>query len=403
MVLAGGTLAGRVLTIVASPFLTRLYTPADLGRFGIFVAFVGFASLSASLRYDAAIIAARTSEEAAHLALSALVLIAPTSLLFSVILYFLRQFSILGFGTLPLISVLLAGPAIFLIAAFLVLRFWFIREGHFALVSKTFVWQNGMRSVSQVGLGFLGVGWAGLLTGELLGRAVGLSQMAKMAWPSIRARTFPLKLRVAFRTLFTYRKFPLYSLPSSLLDNLGSSLILPLVTQLYGSDTGGQLALTQMVFALPLSLIGGSVSDAFVNRISSYARNDPRLARPFFLKTAGGLISIGLVPTVIVSLWGPNLFQWVFGATWRESGILAASMALLVLAQMVVGSLSQVVFVFQGQELKLLWDTVNLLAVGTIFLGHALGFSAVDAIHWWSLVATALYGCYFLILLKIVG
>ena len=402
-ILAGGTALGRILVALASPFLTRLYTPEDMGRLGAFVAFVGFASVAPCLRYETAIVSAQTVQESAYLALASLGFVVPVSLICSLVFYSLIRFSILGYQVLPVSSALWVFLVLILAGAFLALRFWFIREGRFTVVSRVFVLQNGVRVAAQVGFGVLRAGWMGLLWGELLGRVFGLSQMVKQSLPAIRSQVSPFNLRAMWNVLVAYRKFPLYSLPSSLLDNLASSLVLPLIVQFYGTGDAGHFSLAQLVFALPLSLVGGSVADVFVSRMAIYARSDPHQARPFFLKTAAGLLGAGLVPSVGIALVGPTLFKVVFGTAWFEAGLLAAAMAPLSLAQIVVSPLSQVVFVFQGQEFKLVYDVARLLAIGTLIFGHAQGLPVVESIRWWSLAEVLLYVLYFFLLLRIVN
>lgn len=402
-VLAGGVALGRLIVVLASPVITRLYTPDDMGRLGTFLAFINVASVATCLRYDVAIVSAKTPREAAYLAVTGIAFTVPMGILATVALQFMMARSIVGFGILPAYSGALVLPALLLTLGFVVLRYHFIREGNFALISKVTVLQNGVRTLFQLGLGLLGAGWAGLLWGDLAGRAFGLGRMARLGGPTIIQQILPLKLREVLAVLATYRKFPLYSLPSSLIDVLSLSLAVPLLAQLYGSAPAGQMLLVQVVFALPLALVGGTVADVFHSRMAIYAREEPGRARPFFLKTATTLFLVGLGPIAFLGLMGPTLFKWVYGGNWMTAGFLAAAMAPWALAQLVVSPLSQVVFVFQGQELKLVYDVMHLIVVvGVLFLGHDAGLSVIEVVRVLSLVQVLIYSFYFLLLWRIV-
>src|ERR1700689_4427028 len=66
-VLGGGTALAQGFTLLFAPILTRLYTPDDVGRMGLYLAFAGFAGVAASLRYEVAIVSAVDDREAAIL------------------------------------------------------------------------------------------------------------------------------------------------------------------------------------------------------------------------------------------------------------------------------------------------------------------------------------------------
>ena len=49
--LAGGAAIGQVLTLAASPILSRLYAPEDFGVLGVFTSITSTAIMFATLRY----------------------------------------------------------------------------------------------------------------------------------------------------------------------------------------------------------------------------------------------------------------------------------------------------------------------------------------------------------------
>ncbi len=370
---------------------------------GIYLAFAGFVSVALSLRYETAIVPCETSKEAAHLVVVCAVLALPVSLISTGALYFLMDSSILGFGVLPQYTVVLAFPSFLLIATFLVLRYWFVREESFAVISRILVAQNGARAVSQIGFGLLGLGWVGLLVGDMVGRGIGSSRMLRSSWYAVVQEVNPLRSTALLYVLKRFRKFPMYSLPSSLVDALALNLPIPLVAQLYGPQEAGYFTLVQRVLAVPLVLIGSSFADSFHARISRYAREMPRQAVPFFLRVASILLALGVGLGVLIVFFGQTLFGTVFGEEWAITGLLAAAMMPSVVAALVVSPLSRVVFVFQGQELKLVQDVLTLLAVfGVFFVGYSYDFSLLHTIGLLSFVQALVYIAYFVLLLRIV-
>src|SRR5437016_7420650 len=230
VMLAGGTALGQAIVLAVSPLLTRLYTPEDLGGLGLFLSFVGVASVVLSLRYEAAIVSCKDSREAAYLVLGSTALAVPMSLISSGVFYFMVDRALLGFGSLPRHTVLIVFAALPPMAVFGVLKYWFIREGAFGTISRVMVSQYSVRALSQVGFGLAGVGWLGLLVGDVLGRITGTGAMVREAWRSTVANLTPFKFVILPRLLATYRKFAIFSFPSTLIDALSLNLPVPLIS-----------------------------------------------------------------------------------------------------------------------------------------------------------------------------
>lgn len=142
-VLAGGTALGQALTVLVVPALTRLYSPREMGTFAMFQAFVAFVSVAGALRYEAAIVSARDTDEASRLLLSCLLLVLPTSLLFALVLFGLIDVSLLGFGVLPKAAVFFAFPYLLGMCGYTVVRYWLIRAQDFKLLSQVSIVQGG--------------------------------------------------------------------------------------------------------------------------------------------------------------------------------------------------------------------------------------------------------------------
>ena len=53
-VLVGGTAAGQIIVMAASPILTRLYSPEDFGLLSVYAGLLGILGVIASLRYQLA-------------------------------------------------------------------------------------------------------------------------------------------------------------------------------------------------------------------------------------------------------------------------------------------------------------------------------------------------------------
>lgn len=387
-----------------APLLTRLYLPQSFGQYALFLSFLNVAMVGVSLRYELGIVAVRTEQKAAQLAFAAFFFSLPTSLLAAGLLFLFINFSVLGFNTLPSYTPVLMVAALEFVAAFSVLRYWFVRQEQFGCVSQSTVLQNGVRSVSQVAIGAVGGGLGGLFAGELLGRSVGMARMFRGAWSKIRGYVVPIDRRSFSEVLQENRQFPIYSLPSSLVDSAAANICIPLVIRYYGPSAGGYFALVQRLLAVPLVLISASVADAFQARLALYARDTPDRIVQLFQRTSAGLICVGAFPTVLLLFYAEPMFRALFGEQWSVAGRLAAVVAPWFLAQFVVSPLSRLVFVLEGQRLKLIYDVLALTGTISVFLfSKWQHLSLTYALVMLSAVGTLTFVVYYVVLMRIVS
>ncbi len=403
-ILGGGTALAQTFNILLAPVLTRVYVPESFGQYALFVSFLNVATVGLSLRYELGIVAERTEQKAAQLAFAALLFSVPMSLIGAGVFFTFIHFSWLGFSTLPWYTPHLMAAALFLVGTFSVLRYWFVRQEQFGCISQALVAQNGARSISQAAVGAVGGGLSGLLGGELIGRSAGMTRMLRQAWPKIRAHVFPINRASFSEVLRENWQFPVFSLPSSVVDSAAANICVPLVVWYYGPNAGGYFALVQRVLAVPLVLISASVADAFQARLALYVRDTPEKSIQLFHRTGLGLFCVGVIPTVLMMLYGKPLFQTFFGAKWMTAGQLAAVVAPWFFAQSVVSPLSRLVFVLDGQRLKLIYDVLALTGmIGVFAFSHWQQISLVHAVKLLSTVGTLTFVAYYLLLLRIVS
>ena len=55
-ILVSGTIVAQVIAVLASPILSRLYSPEQFGEYAIFITIVGLLSTISSLSYEMAIV-----------------------------------------------------------------------------------------------------------------------------------------------------------------------------------------------------------------------------------------------------------------------------------------------------------------------------------------------------------
>src|SRR5690554_3967234 len=66
-IVASGNITARLITILLTPVITRLYSPADYGIYNVFMSVIGITGALATLRYSVTIPVARDEKLADNL------------------------------------------------------------------------------------------------------------------------------------------------------------------------------------------------------------------------------------------------------------------------------------------------------------------------------------------------
>ena len=381
MKLVGGAGLAHLILIASTPVVTRLYTPAQFGLLGLFASIVGVGAVVATAKYDFAIVSARTKSEAQHLLLGCFAVAIAIGGLTTAGMFLLRSLNVAGMGQLPVAAIWLCGLSIVFTAAFLSLRQWAIRGERFATVSGSAIAQSSGKSVAQMGLGGLGLA-GGLIVAETLGRLAACVLYAHRLWPQLTQCAKAFRWRRLAVALGRNRRFPLFCLPSTLVNTVALHLPTPLVLYYFGAAEGGAFVMTWRILTLPVTVLGASISAVFHQKMADYATRRDDSALRLLDRTAMRLLAVGAVPTLLLFLLSKPVVTWALGANWALAGQTMAAIAPWMLAQFVVVPVSHTMSVYHSHHIKLLYDAATLLATGASIVVTAwLGGSYLLAMH----------------------
>lgn len=386
-VMAASSIAGQGLLIAASPLLTRIYSPSDVGVAAVFAAVVGIALNFSGLRYEVALQLPADDGEAANVLGVSLVAVIVTSAAVAVLLWIGGSWAAGGIGAealaryLWLIPVGLLGGGMYR-----ALSAWAVRIRDYGLIARTGVVQKVLQVIAQLGVGVGVAGPLGLIVGSIVGSSGGVGALARSAVGENRAALLqisPQRMRIAAAR---YRRFALISAPVGTVGGLALLGAPILLATLYGPVVAGWFGLTNRVVSLPAMLIGTAVATAYLGNAAELARTDPAHVRALFWRTARHLTALAVVPVTALAVLAPWLFSVVFGEEWREAGIYARALAPMVFAEFVTGPVAQTLLLFGRLDLQVIAVGSRLaLGLGILWAAHELGASAT-----WALTAYAL-------------
>src|SRR5438067_12986355 len=389
MTVLAGAVGAQILPLLAAPLLTRLCAPADMGAFSVWLGVITIASIVATLRIDGAMVLDHERRQQrlcfGVIAYSATVLALALTLLAAAA-------RVLGPGPLRAMSwfaLFGIGAGTWLAAGMQAALAYAASHKLFDKAAKAKMLQAAVIVLSQLALLRAGLHGAALMAGQLIGLAAGLW----MAWrvlapPAARIR---LALDAEQRAyLVKHQAFWRFSLPSSLLNTVAGQMPLFLVGMHYGARAAGLYSLTQRVLSAPVTLVAASILEVF-KRQAVHEFESVGHCRDLYRVTFKTLLALALGPSLILLIYAPGLFSWLFGPAWRPAGELARLLAPLCFFNFIAGPFGYVFAIAGRQKTELFWQVAQFLMTIAVFsiplplrqsiLTYAIGGSILCMVH----------------------
>ena len=217
-VLSGGNAIGQIITVLAAPLLTRLYTPGEFGVAALYISITLVLGVVLSLKYEVAIALPESDKEALVLVKLCLCIVVLMAVIFTCITLIYKDSVAALFKTPELANHLLFLPiSVLLLGSFDVFKSWCIRKREFVSVGKARVSQ--VVSSVLVQLAGAPLGSISLILGQLANQGAGSIRLGKITLGQSKFENYPLS--DLWRLLVRYKKFPLVTTWALLLNRVG--------------------------------------------------------------------------------------------------------------------------------------------------------------------------------------
>ena len=350
-VLAIGPFFAQVLLLAASPVLTRLYSPAEFAAISVFL--LGGAAIAsiACLKLDNAIVRVASSLVAARIAMVATLSAFGFSVVFFaagiVVLTLLERVEYMVLLTL-------LAPYVFIGGLYDILNGLALRRRLATIVTKGRIALVVSSLLVQIIVGVMKGGAPGFILGLVSG------YLCSVIYLTIALRINPWRWlrRVSIdgqSILAKNRHDWLYGGPSSLFYTLQNNLPAVVLAIVADATIGGYYVLIQRVVFNPVVIITGILSQSILPWLSRTRDQGSAVLLTKFASLAG-IAMLGVV--IAVYPFVKPLFAFVFGEQWREAGIYAGLLFLLL-------------------PYRVLYDVLSILLIsenrqGTLFLTRGL-------------------------------
>jgi O-antigen/teichoic acid export membrane protein len=401
-ILAGGTALAQTLTVLALPVITRLYTPEDFSVLAVYAALLGMIGVVACLRFEIVIPLPSDDFEAANLMVLGLFFATVISGLVFLLVALVPEQIANGLGQPALQSYLWLLPVgVWLTGAFGCVQYWATRCKEFSDIAQTRMTQSVGSVFVQVLMGWLTkTGPLGLLLGQVTGRSTGLIKLGKLAWGDMQAHKKNITRDTIQNSFRKNSKFPKFSTFESL-ANVGT-VQLPIIiiaANAIGPEAGFAL-LAMKAAAVPMSLIGGSISQVYLSRASDEFRVGK--LPEFTQKIAVGLVGAGVGPLICIGILAPDFLPLVFGVQWVRAGEIVSWMTPWFILQFLASPLSMAMHVTGNQRLAMVNQAWGLVLRVGMTAWAAVYFNEY-IVEIYSISGLFFYLGYFLVVLRVSG
>lgn len=381
-----GSAVGQAAMLAVAPILTRLYEPSDFAAFAVVTALASVLGAVVTLSMERAVVLPRDDKDAKVVVLLGVGSVAIASVLLLFFFFVSRDLLVSIFSSdvfrdywwlIPVTTVLVGLQT--------VLSAIFVRAQRYGVIAGRNALQGLSQAVSSVALGLAGVVPFGLVSSLAVGRLFGVLSMLRRSWPSLAGRHSRTDfVRVARR----YSEFARITVWARLLNSLGLQLPVVLVVAIFASFEAGLFALAIRVLAMPVSVVADAVSQTFEGTFASSLRERrPGLAAQI-MGTSGRLLAIGAPAGLVLTIWGPWLFRWIFGDEWAIAGQFAQILAVSYVAQFVVAPISRSLVLLERQQAQFWWDLCRSVAsISAVLVIGLLGYEFM-----WYVVASSAIG-----------
>ncbi|GIU01295.1 polysaccharide biosynthesis protein [Sulfurovum sp. TSL6] len=320
LTLMTGTTIAQAIPIAISPILTRIYTPEDFGVFALFMAITGLFSVVASGRYELALMIPKEDEDAINIfALGmTIVLFLALFLLTLVVLFNKSLTSILNNDEIGY-WLYFVPIALFFTGLFNMLSYYNNRKKNYKNIANATIIKSIVSAIIQLSIGFVKAGVTGLISGHIVSTLFANTRLFKNI---IKDKILLSKISKNKMITLTkhYKNFPKYQAPHAMLNTFSSNIPIYMFTPFFNLTVVGFYSLSTRIVFAPMMILAGASAKVYNQKVMQI-HNEHGNSYGFTVRLLKSLLKKISIPFLIIIVFAPDIFAFVFGEVWREAGV----------------------------------------------------------------------------------
>ena len=321
-ILASGTALAQAIPILASPVLTRLYTPENFGVLALFMAIVSSISPAVCGKYEVAMVLPRSNRQGMELLGITLWIAFGLSLLFFFVVIFFSKFLLSLLNAQNLNTWIYLTPIFLLLTGAMTAMTYFAnRQQDYGNMARSKLVRAFVVALVSIGLGILGFGSSGLIFGVISGLILAVGYLFFLYREQL-TQGFLRWNQDKSNLLKQYKDYPIYNASSGLLNGITMAMPVFFLTHYFNESIVGYFALVVRVTDAPLSFISPSVSQVNLKTVVDLVNNGQSdSVFSYLLKLVVSLLAVIFLPALVLGIYAPDIFIFLFGNEWSPAGV----------------------------------------------------------------------------------
>jgi O-antigen/teichoic acid export membrane protein len=396
-----------VLQFVFFYLLSKIYSPADYGLFGVFNVYAATLGNLASFGYNQAFVLPKEQDKFKHLLHMTIAVSSIVCLLFALTMCFLGSWtlSILGHQQLGWYIHLVA-PIAWLMAMDRITADWAIRVKSF----KNQMWTSvaatvGSRSYNLCHGLWIGPDALGLIITTALQHCLRIILYLRFVITDSSIRWWrQWNYKGMLDMAKTYLRYPTYVHWSNVLVIFSAGLP-PALLPIYGyalSDLGYYVH-ALVLLDIPIRLMGAGIASVFTQKAAEIMRDRPEALRPQSLQLYRYILGLSLVFLFIVLVFGEWGYAFVFGSSWQSAGSLAEVLVLYFFFRMISSPLSALFYVLKAEKQNFYFHlSLTIARLLCLWWAASAHLDFLSVMCWYALVNALFYLIYIALILQLI-
>jgi O-antigen/teichoic acid export membrane protein len=239
-------------------------------------------------------------------------------------------------------------------------NYWCNRKKRFKNISASRVSDSFSKSSANLLIGYLKWTPGGLIIGRIIGQLFSTSALLIHNLKEIISLRHFYSRQIIKSQAKKHKDFPFFSLPTALLDVISIQIPIVIIVHLFSNYYVGLYSFAFRMLSIPISLIGVSVGQVFYQKFTELYNSNGDLKK-LILKTWSSLFFIGIIPMIVMVLWGSEVFSFVFGEKWIDSGRMASFLSIILFFIFVSSPTSSAFIVLKLQKVSLIFGAVLVI------------------------------------------
>jgi O-antigen/teichoic acid export membrane protein len=397
-ILVIGTAVSQMIPLLSLPLLTKFYSPDSFSLLALYISFSAILAVISTGRYELSILKPKYEKDAYPIfaLASGLSFIFSLTIFFITIILLVFKINIEYLSKHTDFSLMILPLGILNYSLLQVLSYWYSRKNKFKLISYIKIFQSIIVILFSLLLGYMGVGLNGLVISFAAGGAFTACIVLGILFRMRKILTLKSIINVARIN----NQFPKYLMFSALLDTFATQAPILFLSSFFSPFQVGSYSFASRIVTAPVSLLGGSIAQAFLQTFSKMLNEGKRI-HILFKKTITILVTLSFLILGTTYLLAPFLFQLFFDPQWELAGKLASFLALASIPRFIVAPISASMIALGSIKLLVFWQFLYSFSTALFFYffksQSLLGLVSVYYIH-----EFILYSIYLFFIIRII-